>query len=203
VFLLNLAYHLGVGAEIDGINSAIVLPAENHSYRFDGLPEHSKLLMDPQLYLAGLDIGTCQKTCEHLATYPWFQINDIPSLEDGQKKTDFRKLVATAIAGKWRGRIPEDVFASCFSAVQFQVANKCTHIILPSPLITAREDEAAIQAEWLDEGLRAIEEIEPTQPVLATVAIDEGALNESCFADGGFLDTVVDQYSAREGYAVV
>jgi hypothetical protein len=37
------------------------------------------------------------------------------------------------------------------------------------------------------------------QPVLATVAIDEAALNDSAFDEGGFLDTIVDQITSREG----
>lgn len=199
MLLLNLGYDLGIGADIDGISGAIALSAKNYSYRFEDLHEYQKLLIDPQLYLSSLDPATCLGTCAHLATYPWFQTPNIPTLEEGQKKPEFQKKVKDLTTKNWSRQLPQNIYDSCLSAITFQSKHKCTHIILPSPLITEREDEGALQAEWLDQGLRAVADTDQPRPVIATVALDEGVLNATVFSPAGFLDTIVDQTSSRPG----
>lgn len=203
MFALNLSYNLGVADDVDGLKSAIALAAGNYEYRLDSLPEFPKLLIDPQLYLSGLDVKLCKNVCEKLATYSWFQIPGIPKLQPNQKKAEYQELVSAAIETNWKSTVPSNVYDSCSTSIQYQVLKKCSQIILPSPLITAREDEAAAQAAWLDEGLKAATDLDTVQPLIATVAIDEQILNSTCFLPGGYLDTLVDQYTARPGIAGV
>src|SRR5690606_36938109 len=84
-------------------------------------------------------------------------------------------------------------------AIEFQLNLGCNQVILPAPLISEREDEAATLGEWLDHGLAVGEEMEVGQPLLATIAVEESVLRNNAFEDGGFLDAVVDQVASREG----
>jgi hypothetical protein len=53
--------------------------------------------------------------------------------------------------------------------------------------------------DWIDAGLQVAEELEVAQPLLATVAISQKALNTAAFASGGLLEAVVDPVTARQG----
>ena len=75
---------------------------------------------------------------------------------------------------------------------------RVSFVILPSPLITEREDEAQTQAQWLDAGLDAARNLEVEQPVLATIVLHEAVLNDTSFDPTGFLNTIIDQVTARE-----
>ncbi|MBN1610025.1 MAG: hypothetical protein JW940_25590 [Polyangiaceae bacterium] len=72
-------------------------------------------------------------------------------------------------------------------------------VILPSPLLTAREEEAAPAVEWTRAGVAAARKHGCSLPLLATVALDERVLNEAAFAPLGYLDAVVSQISACRG----
>ena len=196
---LNLGYSFALSTEIDDLNSIVLLPHGNYSDRFSSTPELSRVFLDPQIYLSCLSYDSCNTTCSRLSTYPWFQVNSIPTREEGESKNDWQKRIKEHAKTGWKGQLPDDVTKACKDAIEYQIKIKCSHIILPSPLITEREDEAAIQAAWLDEGLSVVSEVEPTQPILATVAVDEQVLTDNCFETGGFLDTIVDQVTAREG----
>jgi len=203
MFLLNIGYDLSSGADINNIEGAVVLPSKNYSYRLADLREFPKLFIDPQLYLSSLSVENCLTPCAHLATYSWFQVPDIEQLQEGENKPEYQKKIKEIVPKKWTARIPIDILASCTSAIEFQNAHKCSHIILPSPLITMREDEAAVQAQWLDTGLNAYQALDISKPVLASVALDEAVLSSTSYVPGGFLDTIVDQVSSRPGISGV
>ncbi len=76
-------------------------------------------------------------------------------------------------------------------------------MILPAPLIRDREEEGTTLAAWLDAGLAVAAELEVGQPLLATVALSDATLNEDAFRPAGFLDSLVDHVTAREGLAGV
>ena len=65
--------------------------------------------------------------------------------------------------------------------VSFQVDIGCSHILLPTPLIERREDGAALIGAWLDAGISACEGLDVGQPVLASIALSETALDDSVF----------------------
>lgn len=203
MFSLNLAYQWTHAGEIDDLNGYVLLPSGNDHARLtrNPPPENSRLIFDPQLYLAELDATTCAISCSRLATYPWFGANIEPfdSSECGKREWD--KKVRERIGKAWRGRPPnpEEGLIPTNRAIEFQMGVGCTHILLPCPLIADREDEADTQAQWIDHGLQAAADLEVAKPLLATVAVSEAALNDGVFAAGGFLDTIVDQITAREG----
>lgn len=199
MFLLNLGSRSKILEDFSHLNGYIYLPSLVHSESINPKDEYQKRLIDPQLYLATLDSQKCKKTCSRLATYPWFNIEGIPNREDSKNLTEWKKKVEKITPEKWTSQIPKDISSSVKSALKFQENNNCSHLILPSPLITNREDELSEQMEWLDECLKHIEDGVYFEPILATIAIDETVLNEQGFNPLGFVDTILDLYTSREG----
>jgi hypothetical protein len=159
-------------------------------------------IFDPQLYLAGLAGNESAKICAWLASYSWFGLDEIPEFDSSeQNRRSWQQDMQTYVRETWPGSVPDedrrDICAA--SAIAFQADRGCTHILTPTPLISEREDEAESCALWIDASLNAAAELDVGQPVIATVAISEGVLNDASFNEGGFLDTVVDQVVSREG----
>jgi len=202
MFLLNVGHRWNLATDMDEVRGLVFLPSGNDSGRMvrsASLPECQRLLFDPQLYLTGLDCDQSARFCARLATYPWFGV-EAPEFDSGaMTRREWLSRVQDAVAENWTGHVTDDVARACSSAIEFQISLGCTHVIFPSPLITEREDEAVTQALWLDESLRVAEESDVARPLLATVALSQATLNEDAFAAAGFLDSVVDQVSAREG----
>jgi len=202
MFALNVGYR-SIAADLESLNGVVILPAENFSHRSAPTSEFQKVFLDPQLYLAGLELRSCAATCARLSSHPWFQVSDVPELSATMKTKEWQEIVRGVTQSNWRAALPPDPEKACVDAINFQMGARCSHIILPSPLIERREDEAAIQAEWLDIALEVASQIEPTQPLLATVALEESVINEESFQPTGFLDTVVDQVTSRAGISGV
>jgi len=199
MFLLNLGYQWRFTEEVEG---AVFLPTGNTCPRLlrSPLPEFKRVLLDPQLYLAGLNAADCRLVCARLASYPWFGVSNLPEFDSSSRKQrEWEKEMQDLVAPQWPGSPPADMELACFRAIEIQLQISCTQIILPSPLIREREDEAQTQVMWLDAGIAVAQELQVGQPLLATVAVHEATLNEAAFSSGGFLDTVVDQVTAREG----
>lgn len=203
MFLLNVGYRWNLASSVDEVNGVLYLPTGNTGERLSraAVAEFQRLFFDPQLYLATLNASECPTACSRLASYPWFfaRITDFDSDESTRK--DWEKDLKEGISECWRGTVPDESerFDAARSAVEFQVHLSCTHVILPTPLIAEREDEASATAEWIDAGLEAAESLEVGQPLVATVAVDEGSLHDAAFDAGGFLDTIIDQVTARDG----
>lgn len=203
MFLLNIGYRWKLASELEDLDGAVFLASGNTSERLrrSRQPEFKRLLFDPQLYLARLDANICKKTCARLASYEWFGVPGIPSFDSGVgNRSKWEEALQGIVPTNWPSRPPEgEIQAACLAAIQFQLDVGCTHIILPSPLIEEREGESALQATWLDEGLQAAKALDIGQPLLTTVALSESVLNDQAFFPAGFLDTIVDQVTAREG----
>jgi hypothetical protein len=201
MFLLNLGWKWTFAA-LDGLRGAIVLPSANPIHRV--VSEHpgevQVLLIDPQLYLAGLGAESRTKTCGRLASYPWFGLPKIAELSAGPgKRRDKDNDIRAQIVNAWPGHPPKDLDDCALTAIKFQMDQGCTSVILPAPLIEEREDEGGSLGDWIDAGLRMAEELETAQPLLATVAVSQKALNPAAFAGGGLLEAIVDQVTARGG----
>ncbi|MCC6678882.1 MAG: hypothetical protein IT436_17285 [Phycisphaerales bacterium] len=204
MFALNEGYQWKSSHFADSLHGAVYLAAGNHAERMrrSVLSDFAWQLFDPQLYLAGLEASRRTKVCARLATYPWFGVTDLPDFDSGNTSLPkWQARIQGMIARRWPGAAPtgDDIAPAARSAVEFQADRGCTHIILPTPLIDEREDEAQAQGEWIDAGLEAAQDIDVGQPIVATVALSEGVLNDAAFNAGGFLDTIVDQVSSRDG----
>lgn len=203
MFLLNLDYRWNLSTELERLQGVIYLPTGSTSERIARAPtaEVRRILLDPQLYLAGLDAKKSTKTCARLATYPWFGV-DAPEFDSSAaSRKDWENSVRDIIADSWPQSVPQGdgVYAACRSALEFQMNLPCTHLLIPTPLIVEREDEAQSLAEWLDSGLEAAQDLDVGQPLIATVAVAESALNDAASEPAGFLDSIIAQVTAREG----
>ena len=202
MFLLNRGYRRTINDEIDRISGSVLLPYGNVSAKLLRMPqEYARVLVDPQLYLAELPVADCERACARLATYPWFGVSGLPDFDSGEMGLrDWEGRVREIVARRWPGHPPRGaaIRNASESAVEFQSSMRVSFIILPSPLITEREDEAQTQAEWLDAGIAAANALEVGQPILATIALHESVLNDAAFEPSGFLDTVIDQVTARD-----
>lgn len=202
MFLLNLGYKWTF-ANLDGLHGAVLLACGNPSARLvrdHPGGEFQTLLFDPQLYLSGLRVEGRVKVCARLASYPWFQLKGVPEFDSSvSKRGDWLSQVKDLVAREWTGQPPADPSDAARRAIEFQVSMGCTAVVLPSPLLEEREDEAETLGAWLDAALTVADELEIAQPQLATVAVSEAALNSSAFEPGGLLEAIVDQVSARSG----
>lgn len=199
MFFQNVGYRWPVLTDDTTGKGLLFLPSGNDRLRFnDSLPD-SQRLFDPQLYLSTLDAKTCQGVCARLSSYPWFGVAGIPEPQNFEGKKAWQEAVEKAVLSAWKRTLPTDIKKACTDAIRFQLGMGCAFVILPAPLISAREDEAQTEAAWLDAALEAAIELDVACPMVGTVAISEAVLNEQCFESGGFLETVIDQLSSREG----
>lgn len=208
MFLLNVGSRWNLATGVGEVRGAVFLASSNTHVRFtrNARPELARLMIDPQLYLAGLAVRSCAKVCSRLATHPWFCVPNQPVFDsDTMKVREWERAAATATAAHWPGSAPtgDDVADACAAAIECQLGFGCTDVILPTPLLDEREDAGGLLGEWLDAGLAAAEDQEVGQPVLATIAISQATLNNEAFDGGGFLEAVVDQVTARDGLAGV
>ena len=202
MFMLNIGHRKGLLSSLDIVQGATILPSGNNYISLANRPplEAKRIMFDPQLYLSDLEVIECKNVCARLASYPYFNVPDIPNILDysGDMK-GYKKEILDKIGNLWNKKRLDDIHVVCRRAIGLQLDIPCTHIILPCPAIREREDEAKIQADWLDEAIDAADELLVGQPLLATVAIWDTELKENSFKENGFLDTVVDQISSREG----
>jgi hypothetical protein len=206
MFLLNLGGRgWNLAEEIDELRGAVMLSSANPNVRFTRKagPQLGRLLIDPQMYLAGLDKTSCSKACGRLATHPWFLVADVPPFDSNvHKQREWQKEIEAIAASNWPGKAPEgkDIEDACRAAIDCQVQFGCSHVIVPTPLLTEREDEGATLAEWLDAALAMAAEMEVGQPLLATIALHDSTLSDAAFRPAGFLDALVDHVTARDGF---
>lgn len=207
MFFLNLGYRWTL-ADPDQLDGVVHLASGSIAERFERsrLPELHRVLFDPQLYLAGLPVKDCAKACGRLATYKWFDVPGIETFDSGSMtQPEWELKVRTHVSKEWRGHAPKGagVKASCAACVQFQSNLGVSSVILPCPLIEDRDDQLKTQCVWLDTALDVCDHLEVPQPLVATVALSESAISEPSFKPARFLDSIVDQFSARENLSGV
>jgi hypothetical protein len=198
VFIANAGYRWSHLTALDG---AIVLAQGVDSDRLQrGNVAKSRVLFDPQLYLAGLSAEVASKACARLATYPWFGV-ELPDREANEGIQKYRQRVQGLVPTLWPGEAPNDddaAFEGARSALLAQFEFGCTDLILPTPLVTDRDDEFAAQLTWLDQGIKAVDAEDLSHlPVLATLAVADEALNDAAFDATGYLDGIVDAVVSR------
>ncbi len=200
MFMINTGYRFPAPpVTADGL---VLIPYGNYSERLfrTPLPEKDLQILDPQLYLAELNSESCSKVCSRLATYPWLGNNRAVECKDEfSTNKEWTDHIVEKISEFWPGVVTTDVDEACRKCIEFQQDLKCSHIIIPTPMLAEREDEASNLATWIDEGIKVASDLEIAQPILVSVAMNEAILNDSTFEQGGYLDAVVDQVVARDG----
>jgi hypothetical protein len=71
-------------------------------------------------------------------------------------------------------------------------------LIAPSPLVGPTGENLEACGAWLDQGIEAWTDLDVGQPLLATIAVHEEALDAAAFGPTGLLERLVDQISSRE-----
>ncbi len=199
MFVLNLGSKWPL-ASTDDLRGIVLLPSLNSVQRVarERPGDFHHVLLDPQLYLAGMVAEHRTKACARLAGFPWFGVKGLPAFDSAtDKRREWEKSVKAKVASVWPGKVPNAPEEACRQALEFQQAVGVTSFIIPTPLLAEREDEASTMGEWIDAGLAAADEMDLAQPLLASVAVSENALNDSAFEGGGALEAVVDQVCAR------
>lgn len=167
-----------------------------------GLRHLKKRLVDPQLYMAGLDPALENKTVERLASYPWFHGQDIPPYDSGEYKnpTAWKKQHASDLLKCWTRKVPSEPAAiekSVRGAIELQQKIGCQAILLPVPLTTILDQSFEREMEWIDRGIDAATELGTTLPLYATVALSEATLHNVDPFDNPLIHTITNQISSR------
>lgn len=159
-------------------------------------------LLDPQLYLAGLDPATATKSVINLASWPWFVIDNVPAYDSdahGSLKA-WKDMHADDLVAGWRGAAvtdPTEVRRAVRSAIEQQVSLGCEMVILPTPLTTVAAQNFEVETQWIDAGLDVCAELRVAIPVLASVAISDNLLRGTDPTQHPLLHTITNQISAR------
>lgn len=164
-------------------------------------------LLDPQLYLAGLQAAEAPKTVAKLATYPWIPC-DVEISEFFSP--DYRGLGGLPgwfrehedrLRNGWRGSPPQssqEMRSAIVGAVKLQLHLECEAIILPGPLTTAATADFGAELEWIDLGLEVCRDMEVgVLPVYATVALSDPVLRGVEPDRNALIELIADQVGAR------
>ncbi len=191
--------------DVPGVDGALIFASgialhELERRDFDKYDHTSRRMLDPQLYLAGLDVAKAGKTCTKLASYGWFDGQAHVYDSSKEKQSEWRESAAKRVKKSWSGTLPQDaatVEDRVRLCVDVQQRLGCEAVILPTPLIVTPSNDFATQLAWLDPGLELAARMAPGVPRVATIAISDTCVRSVDPWSSSFLDTLVDQVSAR------
>lgn len=199
--------------DVPGVDGALIFASgialhELERRKFDKHIHTRRRMLDPQLYLAGLDVAKARKTCIILASYGWFDGQAHAYDSAAEKQSQWRASASGQVEDSWSGALPtdaatiEDRVRLC---IDVQQRLGCESIILPTPLISTPGNDFGPQIAWLDVGTELAKRIAPGVPRLATVAISDTCVRNIDPWSSTALDTLLDQVSARgvEGAYIV
>lgn len=200
-------FQMALPANVTSVAGGIIFPAGIASHTLvrrnieRKYPHLRRRLIDPQLYLSGLNANTCRKACVKLATYPWFIVPGLTTFDSGrQSQKEWSSRAKEQISAAWPGRAPSrmsDITISIQNAIRFQRDNGCEALILPSPLTSDQTSDYGTEMRWLDEGLRIAAIEAPTLPTMATVAVSDTCLRGFDPEANQLLEIIIDQITAR------
>ena len=170
--------------------------------------EHSHLkrrFLDPQLYMASVDAAIDPKTVSRLAAYPWFHGDDVPKYDSDEysTRTQWKKQHWEDLVSKWTRTVPTELNAvkkAARAAVEFQLTLGCEGILLAVPLTTIADQTLQTEIAWIEAGLDACAALKVRQPVFATVALSEAALQVPALRNP-VLHSFANQVAARSELA--
>lgn len=163
------------------------------------------ILLDPQLYLCSLDSKDCKPTYDKIVSYPWLK-KDEPQITGSKIKKVSAATTSCAVAAD-PIKLPVadvDILACIKSCLEVQRGFGATHLIVPTPLATAREDQFSEQLKWLKLSSTLKEEYE--LPFLATIALADETLLNCTFDENLMIQTILDNAAVMphiDGYYVL
>lgn len=197
-----------VPGKVDGVSGGIIYPTNlgYHTLRRrtpDKTHPHLKRrLLDPQLYLVGLDPYTCRTKCAYLVTYPWFPRKPLDSFDSSKhRQADWQGMVKKNVHNLWVGQLAKkkkDITQTSHVCLQVQEDLNCESYILPSPLTVDQTTDYSTELQWLDTGLEVSKRISDAKQTLATIAISDNTLRLIKPWENELIDLIIDQVSSRE-----
>src|SRR6188508_1250086 len=103
MLFLNRGGRRAIDESVERIHGEVFLPAFNSIAAMRSAEHSSRLLIDPQLYLAGLPVADCGKVCGRLASFPWFGVEAVPDFASGDRRRDWEEDCRQAARAGWRG----------------------------------------------------------------------------------------------------
>jgi hypothetical protein len=206
-FFVSARYQMKLPDGISGIAggvimpSGIALPTLERRDLVKKYPHLARRLLDPQLYLIGLNPATARKACANLASYPWFPIKeDVPYDSTKLTQAEWRKQVKATIHTAWSGVLPTDDVArrdAIRLCLETQKKVGVEALILPAPLTWDINSPFDVELEWMERGLALAKQVAPDFPVYASIALSDTTVRGPDPWSNPLLDSVLDQVSAR------
>ena len=208
-FYVPARYQMKLPGNTTGVDGGIIVPSGIAFHTLDrrrietAHPHMTNRLLDPQIYLAGLNAVTSRKPCMNLASYGWFPLaQPIEQYDSGrQRQGEWAREVQSNIHNIWQPSLPvepADVEQLARRCLQVQSDTGCEALILPSPLTVDQTTDYAAELAWLDIGMRLAQGVDSSLPCLASVAISDVCLRSLDPWDNGLIDMIIDQVSSRE-----
>src|SRR6267154_412174 len=209
-FFASARFRMDVPSGISSIDGAVIFPAgipqptlarRKWSKLTKASPHLARRLLDPQLYLAGLNGATCRKACVSLGSYGWFGDTGIEGYDSGKvTQAQWRRKAHSKIHSGWQGEAPKGAKAmqtAISACIATQVTMGCEALILPSPLTTDPASDYSTELGWLEDGLAIAAKLGDGRLRLASIA-----LSDTCLRGGDpwlnpLLDLILDQVTAR------
>lgn len=165
-------------------------------------PHLARRLLDPQLYLVGLNPATCRKACANLASYPWFPVKKrvVYDSKKHKKQAVWNSSVQRDIHKQWVGALPTDdagINDSIRLCLQVQHIIGVEAFILPAPLTQDIGSAFDVELEWIEKGMALAHAVDAERPVYASIALSDTAVRGSDPWANRLLDVILDQVTAR------
>lgn len=207
-FYKTIRWKMTVPAGLTGLAGGIIMPANIPLHTLERraidkrYPHMARRLLDPQLYLLGLNPTASRNVCANLASYPWFPVRNPEPYDSGQHGTQatWKKDLKAKIHEVWSGTAPVDdneIDEAISKCLGVQAAIGVEALILPTPLTAAPHSSYEVELNWLDRGLSQARRLFPDLPSYASVALSDSALRGEDPWNNRLLDVIIDQLTAR------
>lgn len=207
-FYVSAKYQMKLPAGIAGVAGGVIMPSgvALHTIERRDLaakyPHLARRLLDPQLYLLGLNPATSRKACANLASYPWFPVGSRVPYDSAKHKTQakWKEALRAKIHKTWTGTLPTadaEISDSIRTCLEVQRKLGVEAFILPAPLTSDINSTFDVELDWMERGLALARQIEPALPAYASIALSDTTVRGPDPWSNPLLATILDQVSAR------
>jgi hypothetical protein len=207
-FYVSAKFQMKLPDGVAGVAGGVIMPSgvALHTIERRDLakkyPHLVRRLLDPQMYLLGLNPATSRKACANLASYPWFPIGLRVPYDSAKHKTqaEWKEALKAKIHKTWSGTLPSkdaeinDAIRLCLE-VQKRLGVEA--FILPAPLTSDINSSFDVELDWMERGLALAKQLAPEVPVYASIALSDTTVRGPDPWSNALLATILDQVSAR------
>jgi hypothetical protein len=165
-------------------------------------PHLARRLLDPQLYLVGLNAATSRKACANLSSYPWFPLTKrVPyDSKKHKRQSAWAHAVQVTIHKHWLGILPVDepeINDTIRLCLEVQKRLGVEAFILPAPLTSDINTPFDLELDWIEKGTAIASAMDRERPVYASIALSDTTLRGPDPWANPLLDVILDQVTAR------